>query len=149
TSEWNVNSELDWNLLKYESHNKLQECVRDLNFIMQTYPSIYEYQFFKKGFEWLSLEEKEEGIFIFRRKGSNPDKDIIVVLNTSNCDYSGRKYKWKGKKIWKEIFNSNSIAYWGSGTYQNSNSISTYKNKKEQVCEIIIDIPALSAMIFC
>ncbi len=149
TSEWNVNSELDWDLLKYDSHNKLQECVRDLNFIMQTYPSVYEYQFDKKGFEWLSLEEKAEGIFIFRRKGSNPEQDIIVVLNTSNADYSGRKYKWVGKKIWKEIFNSNSSAYWGSGTNQNGNSISSLKNKKEQVCEIIIDIPALSAMIFC
>lgn len=148
TSEWNVNSELDWPLLQFESHNKLQECVRDLNLILKNYPAVYEFQFDKKGFEWLSLEEKKEGIIIFRRKGSKPLQDIIVVLNVLNVDYEGRSYTWKGKSEWKEIFNSNSLAYWGTGTHQNKNNISKVKNKKDSICEIIIDVPALSALIF-
>ena len=149
STEWNVNSELNWDLLRYDSHNKLQDCVRDLNFILQNYPSVYEYQFDKKGFEWLSLEERNEGIIIFRRKGYKTAQDIIVVLNVCNVNYESRKYNWKGKKEWHEIFNSNSSEYWGSGLYQNNHNISSVKNKKDHICEIIIDIPALSAMIFC
>ena len=35
TSEWNYKSELDWELLQYDPHNKLQECVRDIESYVQ------------------------------------------------------------------------------------------------------------------
>lgn len=148
TSEWNYNSELKWELLQFDIHNKTQECLRDLNFIFKNNPAAYQLQFDKKGFKWLSLNEKEEGILIFRRMGINKNDDLIVVLNVSEKNYTNRKYVWKGKTKWKEIFNSNNIKYHGNGNCQNDHNISLLKNKKQQSCEIILNIPALSGMIF-
>ena len=33
--EWNYKSELQWELLQYESHQKMKDYVRDLNILLQ------------------------------------------------------------------------------------------------------------------
>lgn len=148
TSEWNYESELDWELLQHNAHNNLQECVRALNHLYKTKPALYELQFDPKGFEWVDLNNREQGILAFKRKGKNRENDILVVMNITNIPQRGWKLKVKGKPNWKELFNSDSKHYWGSGDYTNKNIICEAIDKKRKIYEIIIDIPALGAMIF-
>ena len=148
TTEWNYKSELDWELLQYDSHNKLQNCVQDLNHLYRREPALYEYQFDPKGFEWIDIEKRSEGVLIYKRKGRFRDDDIVVVLNVSTQNFRQWKITLKGKNQWKEIFNSNLIDYWGTGESTNDNLSIIPTDKKKKTCEIIIDIPPLSAMIF-
>ena len=148
TTEWNYSSELDWHLLQHDSHNKMQDCVRDLNHIYRDHPALYEYQFDQKGFEWTELNSRNEGVVAYKRKGKHRDDDILVVLNLSNKNHSQWKMTVKGKSAWKERFNSNLIEYWGTGEYTNENIHINPVDKKRKLYEIIIDIPALSALIF-
>jgi len=55
--------------------------------------------------------------------------------------------KIKGKPGWNVLFNSNDIAYWGSGEMVNTPVICLSEDKKEKVCEIKLDIPALTGII--
>jgi len=148
TTEWNYKSELDWELLQYDSHNKLQECVRDLNHLYKNQAALYQYQFEQKGFEWIDLEHRKEAVVVYKRKGRYIQDDLLVVLNLSTQTFKDWKITVKGKNQWKEIFNSNSIKYWGTGDNQNEPLRLSITDKKKKVCEIIMDIPALSAMIF-
>jgi len=148
TTEWNYKSELDWELLQFDAHNKLQECVRALNHIYKDNPAMYEYQFDQKGFEWVAIEHKYEGILAFKRKGKHRADDMLVVLNISKTNYSEWKLQMKGKAQWKEVFNSNDIAYWGTGEYVNVPLTITPVDKKKKLYEINMGIPALSAVIF-
>ena len=148
TTEWNINSELDWELLEFDPHKKIQECVKDLNFLYKNNPALYELQFDKKGFEWLNLDMQNEGIIIYKRKGKNKSEDLVVILNISSNIYKNKSIQLKGKDTWKQIFNSNHISYWGTGENVNEKAEVTLVDKKSRVCEIIIDIHALSAMIF-
>ena len=59
TSEWNYTTELDWNLLRYEPHSKLKTFFKDLNHLFISHPAFYEYQFDRKGFEWVDLNRQE------------------------------------------------------------------------------------------
>lgn len=147
TSEWNINSELDWELLQHDAHNKLQDCLKDLNFIYKHNPAFYEYQFDRKGFEWVSLDMRDDGIIIYKRKGRNREDDMVVILNISARTYKKKTIHLKGKSSWKEIFNSNNISYWGTGENVNEKPALTIIDKKTKLCEIIIDIHALTAMI--
>ena len=81
TSEWDFNSELDWELLQHDPHEKLQHCVKDLNYLYNTEPAMYECQFDKKGFEWLDLSKPKDGIITYYRKGEN--ETLLVILNIS------------------------------------------------------------------
>ena len=148
TSEWNYKSELDWELLQYDAHSKLQNCVRDLNHLYKKERALYEYQFQPEGFEWIDLDKRNEGVLVYMRKGRLRADDLLIVLNISTQHFSQWKISVKGKNVWKEIFNSNTIAYWGTG--ENINDDITVKpiDKKKKLYEINIDIPALTAMIF-
>jgi 1,4-alpha-glucan branching enzyme len=148
TTEWNYKSELDWELLQYDIHSKMQDCVKDLNHLYKNEPALHEYQFDPKGFEWVELDRRNEGVMIFKRKGKYRDDDLLIILNVSKHHYKEWKLAVKGKNHWKEVFNSNSDAYWGSGLNINENPTIIPIDKKKKLCEIIIDIPALSAMIF-
>ncbi|MBS1744436.1 MAG: 1,4-alpha-glucan branching protein GlgB [Bacteroidetes bacterium] len=148
TTEWNDKSELDWELLQHDSHHKMQLCVKDLNHIYRNEPAMYEYQFEQRGFEWIELNKREEGVVMYKRKGKHRDDDLLVILNLSNQVFTDWKMQVKGKNHWREIFNSNNIAYWGTGENTNEQLRINPIDKKKKICEIIVDIPALSAMIF-
>jgi len=148
TSEWNYKSELDWELLQYDPHNKLQECVRKLNHLYKSHPALYEFQFDPKGFEWIALNHKYEGVIIYKRKGHLKAGEMLIVLNVTTTSYKDWKLEVAGKAHWKEIFNSNDIAYWGNGEFLNSEVPVTVVDKKRKIYEINLSIPALSAMIF-
>ncbi len=147
TTEWNMNSELDWELLQYEPHAGLQSCVKDLNFLCRQKPALYQLQFQKKGFSWENLDNREEGIIIYRRTGRNKEEDIIVILNVSDRNYYNKKIQLKGKSGWNVLMNSNDLVYWGTGEHNTINSSVTKVVKKKKVCEIFMDIHALSAIV--
>ncbi len=148
TSEWNYKGELDWDLLQFDSHNKLQETVRALNHLYQSEPAMHEYQFDSKGFEWVATHYREEGVLMYKRKGRHRKDDLLVILNMTGKPHRDWSFEIKGKTEWQEIFNSDSADYWGTGNYMNQQLVCKQVDKKKKICEININIPALAAIIF-
>jgi 1,4-alpha-glucan branching enzyme len=148
TSEWQEFTELDWNLMEHVSHQKMQVFVRDLSWLYKNEPALYEHQFSPDGFEWIETNKHHDGVLAFKRKGKKTKDDLFVVINTSNRNYSNWSFKLQGKKAWKESLNSNSIAYWGTGLYQNENLECKKLSQNKEGSEIKIEIPALSVLIF-
>ncbi len=147
TSEWNYKSELDWGLLQYTPHSSMQECVKDLNMLYRAHPALYELQFDPKGFEWVATEHRHEGILLYKRKGKLKDQDLLIVLNMTKQPHRGWTSEIKGKTEWKEIFNSDSKTFWGSGDYMNETVECRVVDKKTKTCEIKFNVPALAAVI--
>ncbi|HVM87004.1 MAG TPA: 1,4-alpha-glucan branching protein GlgB [Puia sp.] len=147
TDEWNYKSELQWDLLKYDAHRLLKDCVRDLNFLLKNEPALYENQFNIYGFEWVDLNHRQESVAVYRRKGKKPKDDIVVILNlTPEVRMNWKVYTY-GKSEWKEIFNSDDKKYWGTGNFLNP-EISTYLvDKKEKMYEINLHLPPLGAIV--
>ena len=148
TTEWNYKSELDWELLQYDAHNCMQECVRTLNHLYKDLPALHEMQFEHKGFEWVDTSKRQDGILIYSRKGKTRADDVLVILNMTVNSHRDWTLQIKGKTAWSEVFNSDDTKYWGSGNYMNQNIICKPVDKKPKLCEIKFDIPALGAMIF-
>ena len=147
TDEWNYDSELQWELLKFEAHNGMQECVRKLNHLYKYEPALHENQFDKKGFVWENIENENEGVLVFRRTCKDKMQDLIVIINVSNVNYTDWEIVLKGKQQWNEIFNSDDKAYWGSGKYANRNITTTSLDKKRKNFKIILSISAFSCVI--
>ncbi|MGI8583034.1 MAG: 1,4-alpha-glucan branching protein GlgB [Chitinophagaceae bacterium] len=147
SSEWNYKTELDWQLLQFDPHKKLQECVKDLNHLYANEPSLYEFQFDPKGFEWLDLNHRNESVISYRRKGKRSNNDLLIILNMTPVVRNDWKIYAKGKPHWKEIYNSDDKKYWGTGDVLNPTPQVTLVDKKLRIFEINIHLPALGSVI--
>ncbi len=147
TTEWNYKSELPWELLQYDSHKMLQNCVRDLLHIAKEEPAIFEKQFEKGGFEWVELNKRPECIVGYRRKGKKPKDDLVVILNLTPVVRYDEIFYLDGKKTWQEIFNSNDKKYWGTGDVFNPEVRSQLVDKESKRYEVRLNLPALGAII--
>ncbi len=147
TNEWDYNSELQWELLQFDAHNGMQACVRKLNHLYKEEPALHELQFDKKGFIWENIENPKEGIMVYRRVAKDRKKDIIIVANLSNVPQNGWMATLKGKVAWKQIFNTDDKAYWGSGNFDNQNLPINIVDKKKKLIEIKLNIAAFSVVL--
>jgi len=148
TSEWNYKSELDWFLLQYPSHKGMQECVKALNHFYAGSPALYELQFDPGGFEWIDLNHRAEGVVVYRRKGKKPENDLLIVLNFTPLVRKDWKIYAHGKESWKEVFNSDSKAFWGTGDVFNPAIETKIVDKNTGLYEINVHLPALGALVF-
>jgi len=148
TSEWNYKSELPWELLGFEPHRKMQECVKALNNLYTSEPGLYETQFEIGGFEWVDLNHRSEGVICYKRKGKNKKDDVLVILNTTPVVRQDWKVQVSGKAEWQEVFNSDKIEYYGTGNVYNPSPAVHLVDKKTGLYEINCHLPALGAVIF-
>jgi 1,4-alpha-glucan branching enzyme len=148
TSEWNHHSELDWFLLKHDSHKLMQGCVKDLNHLYTAEPALYELQFETGGFEWINLNHRQEGVIVYKRKGLSKEQDILVVLNVTPVVRRDWKLQVYGKSNWTEIFNSNEKKYWGSGDVFNPTVDCLLLDAETGLYELTIHLPALGGLVF-
>jgi 1,4-alpha-glucan branching enzyme len=147
TQEWNYKSELPWELLQFDCHKMMRECVKDLCHLLKNEPALYENQFNQYGFEWVDLEHRSESVIVFRRKGTRPNDDLLIVLNMTPVVRRDWKIYTYGKKSWTEVFNSDAKKYWGTGDVFNPQPEVKPVDKKNKVFEINLHLPALGAIV--
>jgi 1,4-alpha-glucan branching enzyme len=119
SSEWNYKSELDWQLLQFEPHAALQQFVKSLCRLYASEPALFEKQFQPDGFEWLDLNNREEAVISFRRKGIDSSRDLIIVLNMTPVVRHDWKIRVSEPELWQEMLNSNDGIFGGTGDVYN------------------------------
>ncbi|MCW3116247.1 MAG: 1,4-alpha-glucan-branching enzyme [Chitinophagaceae bacterium] len=147
TSEWNYKSELDWHLLQFDSHRLLKNCVADLNKLLQNEPALYQNQFSIYGFEWVDLSHRSEAVIVFKRKGINPEDELLIILNMTPVVRNNREVYTNGKAYTKELFNSDNKKYWGTGDTFNPEIRCELISKEENLYKLTINIPPLAAVV--
>jgi 1,4-alpha-glucan branching enzyme len=113
-NEWNHDKALDWELLKFPTHDGLRAWVRDLNRIYRKLPALHVQDFTPAGFSWEDCNDAANNVVSFFRV----DKDgqmILVVCNFSPVPRINYPVGVDTDGIWREILNSDSEAYGGSG----------------------------------
>ena len=148
TKEWDFQSELQWDLLQYPSHGGMKHCVQTLNALYKSNPALYELQYETGGFEWVEMNQRQEGIIAFKRNGKDTKESILVVFNMTPVPRHQVPIHVYGKTNWKEIFNSDAHAFWGTGNVNNNHvkGVSVDGTNEWQV--LYLDLPPLAAIVF-
>ena len=110
-------------------------------------PALHENQFTIYGFEWVDLNHRDDSVIVFRRKAKKSDDDLLIVLNMTPLARRDWKVYAKDKKQWKELFNSDSRDYWGTGDTFNPEIETNLVDKNENIYEINLHLPPLGAII--
>jgi 1,4-alpha-glucan branching enzyme len=113
--EWHHDESLDWHLLEYEQHQGVQKWVRDLNQLYRQEPALHELDFDPAGFEWVDCNDSRLSTLSLLRRGRSSKTTILVVCNFTPLLHTGYRVGVPFGGFWKEILNSDSTYYWGSG----------------------------------
>ncbi len=152
--EWKPDGQFSPELSDTEKHKQINECVKKLNDIYVSEPSLYELDDDSEGFEWINNISARESILTFVRKGINYDKKnvkeddmLLIVCNFDAVDRSDYKIGVPKRGKYKEIFNSDNVAFGGNG-FTNPR----LKQSKTDECDgreesIRINVPGLSVVI--
>jgi 1,4-alpha-glucan branching enzyme len=144
--EWNYNQGLDWNLLGYEMHSKLQEYVRTLNRFYLQEKALWERDFDTSGFRWIAADDRDQSIIVFERLGSISEDSIIAVCNFTPVVRENYRIGVPMAGEYYEAFNSDLESFGGSGQ-RNENPI-----KSEGIswhgssCSISLKLPPLGVV---
>src|SRR5690606_27223704 len=114
-SEWNVNQSLDWHLMAFPPHKGLFEFFKKLNTTYKNEPALYEKAFSPEGFEWLELNDADNSILAYIRKGHDQHNDLVVVLNLTPVVRESYRVGVPTAGNWEIIFNSDDLDHFGSG----------------------------------
>ena len=79
--EWRFYEELQWFMIKYESHRLLKDFVSKANFFYRENKALWINDRSWDGFEWLDTTDRANSVFLFQRMGETRDDKIIVALN--------------------------------------------------------------------
>ena len=87
--EWDYDNSLEWFMLDYPAHSRMQEYVRELNNFYLSRSELWDRDFDPSGFSWILPDENEKNTVVYRRI-NNKDESVVVVINFSGSEQSIR-----------------------------------------------------------
>jgi len=120
--EWAYEEGLDWLLLDYEKHKKLQQFTKELNGFYKNHPQLWEIDYSWEGFSWISSDDNANSTIAFRRI-DKAGREIIGLFNFTPNTHDEYRIGVPEKGTYKVIFDSSLKKYGGtkaklSGTYK-------------------------------
>ena len=147
-SEWNYATSLEWHLLEYEPHLKIQAYVQELNRLYRTEPSLHEVDFEAEGFEWIDFSDWESSIVAFLRISKNYAQTLIVVCNFTPVTRTGYRIgvPWPG--WYEEVLNTDS-ELWGGTNLGNAGGVQAEPaGHHGRPCSMSLTVPPLTCLVF-
>ena len=114
TSEWNHDAQLEWSLLQYPIHYKLQTMVKELNWLYRREPALFEVDDTYHGFEWIDLQDSESSIITFIRFARNREDFIVFACNFTPVPREGYRVGVPRGGLYRELFNTDSELFGGA-----------------------------------
>jgi 1,4-alpha-glucan branching enzyme len=146
-AEWNQEAGLEWFVLDYEPHQKLQKLVSELNRIYNENPALWEQDHVHGGFQWIDGGNSGQNLLTYVRydKKGNP---IACVINFAGTPHHDFKLGLPAKGGWDEILNTDSEIFGGSGVGNLGRVEASGEGTHGQPFSATIQIPPLGAVWF-
>lgn len=144
--EWNVNQELDWELLKDKLHMGVHRLMRDLNHLYNQVPALHQGDFSSEGFSWIDCYDAGQSVISYLRY-ANDGAYVLIILNFTPVVRSGYRIGVPVSAGYREIINSDSSHYEGSNTGNMGRINATGKPWMGLPDSVVITLPPLGGLV--
>ena len=144
--EWNEKQALDWFLLDYEKHARMQSFVKELNHVYLDHRAFWSLDNTWDGFSWIDADDMDHNIYSYIRRGDD-GSTCLCVLNLSGQTWQNAEIGVPESGSYDRILDTDMKRYGGGGKRRKK----TYKTingpRHGQPQHIRLNLPPLSAII--
>ena len=126
----------------------MQHYYKALNHLYRTEPALFAYDTSEKGFEGINAISANESILVFVRKARKKTDALLVVCNFTPVVHERSKIGVPYAGKYKEIFNSDSQEFGGSGICNPRMKSSRKAECDDRKNSMKITVPPLGISIF-
>lgn len=112
--EWDFRKELDWLLLDYDMHRRMQAFTRDLNRFYLKNDPLWADDLSWNGFQWIQPDDGNNSILTFRRINKKK-QEIICICNFTPVLREGYRIGVPKPGTYTPVFCSDDLKYGGTG----------------------------------
>lgn len=110
--EWNEHESINWDILKFPTHDDIHRYVKDLNSLYLESPAFFEKDYEEEGFAWKVVDDNINSVFAYERISG--DDRYLVVLNMTNTYKGAFEIPYEEELEFVEVLDSLSETYGGS-----------------------------------
>jgi 1,4-alpha-glucan branching enzyme len=147
TSEWSIERGLEWWLMQFEHHKGMHAWIRTLNHFYKGTKALHERQFSPDGFEWINHGDHQTSVLSYLRKGKDAENPVAVICNFTPMVRKDYKVGLPFGGSWKEVINSDSRDFGGSGHHFNEKLKATEENYDGKPFAVSLNLPALAVIV--
>jgi 1,4-alpha-glucan branching enzyme len=145
--EWNHETSLDWHLCQYMDHEGMRRLVRDLNRLYSSEPALGSNDFNPQGFRWINCTDADANLVTYLRMDSREETLFMVAGHFGGITRSYRiGVPRRGR--WREVINSNSEYYGGSGLGNDGARETTDEPRDGYTQSLELTLPPLTTLLF-
>ena len=113
--EWAYAGQLDWHLLQYLDHEGMRLLIRDLNKLYTSESVLSRNDLNPQGFRWINAHDGDASVVSYLRMDATEKTIFAIVGSFTPVTRPGFRIGVPRRGQWKEVINSNSQYYGGSG----------------------------------
>ncbi len=147
-SEWNEETQLEWELLENPLHSGMKKYVQELLTLYNQYPCLYQHDNSWKGFEWINVDDRDKSTYSFFRKDDSEKNSLLFVFNFTPIERPDYRIGVPTKGKYKLILNSDDKKYGGSGKKQPKEITAEHIRWDHREYSIPFALPSYGAAVF-
>lgn len=150
-NRWDPNKSLDWHLIQpRNAHNSLQKLIGHLNWLYRHEPALHRYHDSADAFEWVDKDDADQSTLAFMRKSDTGTQDdvVLALFNFTPVPRHNRRFGVPRGGYWREILNTDSVDYGGSGQGNLGGLESAPLGWNSQTHSLHVTLPPLGAVFF-
>lgn len=146
--EWRDQHELDWCLLDYDNHRKMQGYSAALNLFYKQEPALWELDHDPKGYEWINPHDRSQSVICYLRRGKLKRDTLLIVINFQPVERRSYRVGAPLPGWYEKVFDSDDPAYGGSGHSLQNEAFSVRRPWHDRPWSVELTLSPLSITIW-
>ena len=147
-NEWNHDASVEWLLRTFDAHEGIRRMLCDLNRIYVREPALHDGDSDPASFRWIIGDDTASCVAAFLRRTCDNRETVLVVCNLTPAPRETYRIGVPAPGYYREIFNSDSQWYGGSGSGNKGGVYSRQVSSHGFADSITIIVPPLGVCLF-